>query len=80
MSDPACAVEVQMQVEIEADWLGLVRMTFIGRRCSRPRAMSAYYAWHCLHAEPVTVDPLPAERADSNDPVVTGPALAVMRR
>ena len=54
LPDPACAIEEQLQVEIDADWLGLVRLTFRKRRYSRPRAKTSYCAWHCLHAEQVT--------------------------
>lgn len=63
LPDPSCAIEEQMQVEIEADWLGLVRLTFIRRRYSRPRAKTSYYAWHCLHAEHAS--PLPSNEAEA---------------
>lgn len=53
LPDPACAIEEQMQVEIDAGWLGRVRLAFKKRRYSRPRAKTSYYAWHCLHAEQV---------------------------
>lgn len=53
LPDPACALEDQMQVEIDADWAGRVRLTFRRQRYSRPRAKTSYYAWHCLHAERV---------------------------
>lgn len=51
LPDPACAIEEQVQVDIQAGWLGLVRLTFRKRRYSRPRAKTSYYAWHCLHAQ-----------------------------
>lgn len=62
LPDPAYAEEEQMQVEIEANWLGLVRLTFIRRRYSRPKAKTSYYAWHCLHADQVAPLPIPERR------------------
>ena len=52
LPDPACAVADQMQVEIDADWAGRVRLTFRKQRYSRPRGKTSYYAWHCFYAEP----------------------------
>lgn len=50
---PACAIDDEMRVEIDAGWAGRVRLTFRKQRYSRPRAKSAFVAWFCRHAEPV---------------------------
>lgn len=51
LPDPACATVEEMQVEVDAEWMGRVRLTFKRRKYSRPRAKSSYYAWLCWHAE-----------------------------
>ncbi|WP_457424287.1 hypothetical protein [Roseateles sp. P5_E7] len=53
LPDPACAVDDEMSVEIDAAWAGRVRLTFRKRRYSRPRGKTSYAAWLCHHAEPV---------------------------
>ena len=54
LPDPACAVEDEMFVEIDAAWAGRVRLRFRKQRYSRPRGKVAYVAWLCRHAEAVT--------------------------
>lgn len=53
LPDPACAIADEMCVEIDADWVGRVRLTFKRRKYGRPRAKSSYYAWLCWRADPV---------------------------
>lgn len=53
LPDPACATDDEMCVEIDAGWVGRVRLTFRKQRYSRPRAKTSYVAWFCRHAEPV---------------------------
>jgi len=53
LPDPACAVDDEMRVEIDAGWAGRVRLTFRRQRYSRPRGKTAYFSWLCRHAEPV---------------------------
>lgn len=54
LPDPACALDDEMSVEIEAAWVGRVRLTFKKQRYSRPKGKISYVAWLCRHAEPVT--------------------------
>jgi hypothetical protein len=56
LPDPACAVDDEMSVEIDAAWAGRVRLTFRKRRYSRPRGKTSYAAWLCHRAEPVPPD------------------------
>jgi hypothetical protein len=53
LPDPACATADEMLVEIDAGWVGRVRLTFRKQRYSRPRAKASYVAWFCRHAEQV---------------------------
>lgn len=53
LPDPACAVEDEMRVEIDAAWAGRVRLTFRKQRYGRPRGKTSYVSWLCRHAEPV---------------------------
>ncbi|MFG6465342.1 hypothetical protein [Roseateles sp. BYS87W] len=52
LPDPACAVDDVMSVDIDAAWVGRVRLTFKKQRYCRPRAKAAYFAWHCVRAVP----------------------------
>lgn len=52
LPDPACAVEDQMQVEIDTDFVGRVRLHFRKQCYRRPRGKTSYFAWHCFYAEP----------------------------
>ncbi|MFT7772806.1 hypothetical protein [Roseateles sp.] len=54
LPDPACAVDDEMLVEIDAGWVGRVRLTFRKQRYSRPRSKTSYVAWFCRHAEAVS--------------------------
>lgn len=54
LPDPACALEDAMSAEVDADWVGRVRLTFKKRRYSRPRGKTSYVAWLCCHAEAVS--------------------------
>jgi hypothetical protein len=54
LPDPACALDDEMYVEIEAAWVGRVRLTFKKQRYSRPKGKISYVAWLCRHAEPVS--------------------------
>ncbi len=53
LPDPACALDDEMSVEIEAAWVGRVRLTFRKQRYSRPNGKVSYVSWLCRHAEPV---------------------------
>lgn len=53
LPDPACALDDEMCVEIDAAPTGRVRLTFRKQRYSRPRGKIAYFSWLCRHAEPV---------------------------
>lgn len=53
LPDPACAVDDEMRVEIDAGWAGRVRLTFRRQRYSRPRGKTTYFSWLCRHAEPL---------------------------
>lgn len=51
LPDPACTVEDEIRVEIDAPGAGRVRLTFRRRRYSRPRGNISYFSWLCQHAE-----------------------------
>lgn len=53
LPDPACAVDDEMCVDIDAAHTGRVRLTFRKQRYSRPLGNIAYVAWLCRHAEHV---------------------------
>ena len=53
LPDPACAVDDEMCVEIDAAWAGRVRLTFRKQRYSRPKGKISYVSWLCRHAEHV---------------------------
>jgi hypothetical protein len=53
LPDPACALDDEICVEIDAARAGLVRLTFRKQRYSRPRGNISYVAWLCRHAEHV---------------------------
>ncbi|MDR7269753.1 hypothetical protein J2X20_002382 [Pelomonas saccharophila] len=54
LPDPACALDDEMCVEIDAAWAGRVRLTFRKQRYSRPKGKISYVSWLCRHAEHVT--------------------------
>lgn len=66
LSDPACTLDDEMSVEIDAARLGRVRLTFRKQRYSRPRGGASSFSWLCRHAEHVadlsTQDPLGPRR------------------
>lgn len=74
LPDPACAVEHEMRVEIDAAWAGRVRLTFEKQRYCRPKAKTSYWAWHCRHAEAVAAPIIAACGEDSSRPTSPGPA------
>ena len=51
LPDPACAVEDELRVEVDAAWLGRVRLTFRKQRYSKPKGKTSYVSWLCRHAE-----------------------------
>lgn len=53
LPDPACALDDVMTVDVEAAWVGPVRLTFKKQRYSRPNGKIPYVAWLCRHAEPI---------------------------
>ena len=61
LPDPACALDDEMTVEIDAERVGRVRLTFRKQRYSRPLGKVSYFSWLCRHAEnvadPSTQDP-----------------------
>jgi hypothetical protein len=57
LPDPACAIDDEMQVDIEAGWVGRVRLTFRKQRYCRPRGKLSYVAWLCRHAESLGPSP-----------------------
>ncbi|MDG0853577.1 hypothetical protein [Roseateles puraquae] len=59
----------EIRIEVDAGWLGRVRLTFRKYRYTRPKGMRSAAAWSCRHAEPVVqvVEGCPTEpvgRAD----------------
>ena len=56
LPDPACAVDDELCVDIDAGWAGRVRLTFRRQRYSRPRGKTSYFSWLCRHAAPVPAD------------------------
>jgi len=55
LPDPACALDDEIFVEIDAALAGRVRLTFRKQRYSRPRGNISYVSWLCRHAEPVSL-------------------------
>jgi len=53
LPDPACALDDEICVEVDAARAGRVRLTFRKQRYSRPRGNIAYVSWLCRHAEHV---------------------------
>lgn len=54
LPDPACSIDDEMSVEIDAAWVGRVRLTFRKQRYSRPNGKVSYVSWLCRHAERVS--------------------------
>jgi len=53
LPDPACALDDEMSVDVMADRIGQVRLTFKKRRYCRPNGKISYESWLCRHAEPL---------------------------
>lgn len=53
LPDPACALDEEMCVEIDAAWVGRVRLTFKKQRYSGPNGNISYVSWLCHGAEHV---------------------------
>ena len=64
LPDPACALDDEMSVEIDAERVGRVRLTFRKQRYSRPLGKVSYFSWLCRHAENVA-DPSKQDPAGS---------------
>jgi len=62
LPDPATALEEEMSVEIDAGWVGRVRLTYRKHHYRRPKAKFTGVFWCCHHAEPLppTGQPIPA--------------------
>ncbi|MFG6429887.1 hypothetical protein [Roseateles sp. LYH14W] len=76
LPDPACALDDEMTVEIDAERVGRVRLTFRRQRYNRPLGKVSYFSWLCRHAEnvadPSTQD-LPGSRHILKCPSETSP-------
>lgn len=53
LPDPACALDDEMSVDVIANRIGPVRLTFKKRRYCRPNGKISYVSWLCRHAEPL---------------------------
>jgi hypothetical protein len=51
LPDPACALDDEMSVDVIADHIGPVRLTFKKRRYCRPNGKISYVSWLSRHAE-----------------------------
>lgn len=51
LPDPACAIDDEMCVEVDAPGTGRVRLTFKRQRYGRPLGNRSYFSWLCRHAE-----------------------------
>lgn len=56
LPEPACALDDELSVEVDAARMGRVRLIFRMQRYSRPRGKVSYFSWLCRHAEQV-IDP-----------------------
>lgn len=54
LPDAALAPEDEVCVEVDAGWLGKVRLTFRKYRYTRPKGKFSASAWSCRHAELVS--------------------------
>ena len=50
----ALVPDAVVQVEVDAGWLGRVRLTFRKYRYARPKGKFSAVAWSCRHAERVS--------------------------
>lgn len=53
LPDAALVADEEIRVEVDAGWLGRVRLTFRKYRYTRPKGKFSATAWSCRHAEPV---------------------------
>lgn len=54
LPDAALTPDDEIRVEVDAGWLGRVRLTFRKYRYTRPQGKFSAVAWTCRHAEKVT--------------------------
>jgi len=54
LPDAALAPDDEIRVDVDAGWLGRVRLTFRKYRYSRPKGKFSAVAWSCRHAEPIS--------------------------
>jgi hypothetical protein len=54
LPDAALTTGDEIRVEVDAGWLGRVRLTFRKYRYSRPKGKFSAVAWSCCHAEKVS--------------------------
>jgi hypothetical protein len=64
LPEAALAPEDEVCVEVDAGWLGRVRLIFRKYRYTRPKGKFSAVAWSCRHAERVT--PLGQPPIDEN--------------
>ena len=57
LPDAASVPDSEISIEVDAGWLGLVRLTFRKYRYTRPMAQVAAVAWSCRLAERVPSSP-----------------------
>lgn len=60
LPDAALVADDVISVEVDAGWLGRVRLTFRKYRYTRPKGKFSAMAWSCCHAEVVA----PTSRTD----------------
>lgn len=53
LPDAALVPDDEISVEVDAAWLGRVRLTFRKYRYTRPKGKFSAVAWSCRHAEQV---------------------------
>lgn len=54
LPDAALVLDDEISVEVEAGWLGRVRLTFRKYRYTRPKGKFSAVAWSCRHAVAVS--------------------------
>ena len=54
LPDAALVNDDEISVEVDAAWLGRVRLTFRKYRYTRPKGKFSAVAWSCRHAEQVS--------------------------
>lgn len=54
LPDPASVPDDEISVEVEAGWLGRVRLTFRKYRYTRPKGKLSAVAWSCRFAERIS--------------------------